>query len=347
MRCVIVVAGPRAGSAHVICTETTMMVEVEKFQVISLHEDELHLNDPACTLTSNSTHVIGIMSLNSCGTQMEEDDENLIFKNEISTIDDLNSVITRKHAVEIEFSCVYPKKGTVSLEFRAHKIPYVFTERGFGKFTYQFEFFHSNLFNRMVDPSTYPVEVALKEMIYMEILSMSSIPNTVLFVESCRATPIDDPSYHIFYTIIENGCTVDDTVQVYSGHASEFRFGMEAFKFIGMHEEVYISCSVILCQAGDPSTRCAQGCSNATAAPAVHHHVRRSVAAETSRHYISQGPLRLKRNSTIAVTTLNLNMNLVFVTGVLLAVVAMVCGAVLFKVRGSNVKYQVLPSSDF
>ncbi|KAI1879143.1 hypothetical protein AGOR_G00253060, partial [Albula goreensis] len=314
-----------------------MTVEVKISSIVGLHEDHLRLNDPSCTLMSNGTHVIGSMSLNSCGTQLEEDAENLIFKNEITTVEDPTAVITRRHEVEIGFSCVYPKTGRVSLEFRAHKVPYVFTERGFGKFTYQFEFYHSSQFSQMVDPSTYPVEVPLKEMIYMEIESSSSIPNTVLFVESCRATPIDDPSYHLYYRIIENGCTIDDTVVVYAANGPEYKIGMEAFKFIGNYEEVFISCSVILCKAGDPSTRCAQGCSNSTAAPAVHHHRRRSVALQTASHYISQGPLRLKRSSESADTarsdlsSTSLNMNLVFIAGTLLALVAMVCGVVIFK----------------
>ncbi|XP_036390547.1 ZP domain-containing protein-like [Megalops cyprinoides] len=335
------------GEANVICTENTMTVEVEKSSIIGLHEDHLRLNDPTCTLTSNSTHVIAAMSLNSCGTQLEEDDENLIFKNEITSFDKITDVITRKHEVEIGFSCVYPKKGQVSLEFRAHKIPYVFTEKGFGKFTYEFEFFSNYLFNSKVDPSTYPVEVVLKDMIYMEIKATTSLANTVLFVESCRATPYDDPNYHIFYNIIENGCTVDETLVVYSNNNTKYRFGMEAFKFIGQYDEVYISCSVILCQAGDPYTRCSRGCVNATASPVVHHHRRRSVTSETSRHFISQGPLRLKRSSDSTVSNMALNMNLVFIAGTLLAAVAMVCGVVIYKNKGMKVKYQPLPSNDF
>lgn len=67
----------------------------------------------------------------------------------------------KRDKMEIKFCCVYPKKGNVSLEFLAHKIPYIFREKGFGKFTYQFEFYHSSSFNRMVDPSSYPVEVCM------------------------------------------------------------------------------------------------------------------------------------------------------------------------------------------
>ncbi|KAG5839831.1 hypothetical protein ANANG_G00209220 [Anguilla anguilla] len=349
MRCIIVTVGHTYGKANVICNENTMTVELEKSSIIGLHEDHLRLNDASCTPTSNSTHVIAAMSLSSCGTILEEDADNLIFKNEITSYDKLGDVITRKHQVEIGFSCSYPKKGNVSLEFRAHKIPFVFTEKGFGKFTYQFEFFHSDLFDRMVDPNTYPVEVPLREMLYMEIKATSSIANTELFVESCRATPVDDPNYHIFYDIFENGCTIDETVVVYPSNPSDFKFGIEAFTFIGEHEEVFISCSVILCVGGNPFSRCSQGCINATAAPVVHHHHRRAVATETVRHYISQGPLRLKKSTDITVSnmSLSLNMNLVFIAAVLLVTVGIVCGAVIYTAKRSKVKYQPLPSTDF
>lgn len=59
------------GEANVICSETTMTVEVKKSSIIGLHEDHLRLNDPSCTLNSNGTHVRGTISLNSCGTQLE------------------------------------------------------------------------------------------------------------------------------------------------------------------------------------------------------------------------------------------------------------------------------------
>ncbi|KAG9338041.1 hypothetical protein JZ751_027205 [Albula glossodonta] len=239
-----------------------MTVEVEKSSIIGLHEDHLHLNDPSCTLMSNATHVFATMSLNSCGTQLEEDAENLIYKNEITSFEDPSSVITRRHEVEIGFSCEYSKTAEVILEFTPHKLPFAFTETGFGKFTYQFEFYHSSQFSQMVDPSTYPVDVPLKEMIYMEIESTSSIPNTVLFVESCKATPENDPNSNQYYDIIENGCTVDDTVVVYAENGPDYKFGMQAFKFIGDFNEVFIYCSVILCKSGDPATRCAQGCLN-------------------------------------------------------------------------------------
>ena len=133
----------------------------------------------------------------------QEDEDNIIFKNEITSADP-SEIISRQHDVEIAFSCVYPKRTNMTLGF-SHKNPYGFTEKGFGAFTFQFEFFDSQRFMRQKDASIYPMEVYLKQMIFMQIKATTSIPNTELFVESCKATPYDNPNYPISYTIIKNG----------------------------------------------------------------------------------------------------------------------------------------------
>ncbi|XP_055771743.1 CUB and zona pellucida-like domain-containing protein 1, partial [Salvelinus fontinalis] len=345
MRCVVVEVGRRKVKAKVVCNETKMTVEVEKSSVTEIHEDHLRLNDPsnsACDLQrlSNSTHIIGVIPLNACGTQIEEDDDNLIFKNQISTFDNPNDIITRQHQVEIQFYCQYAKRGNVSLGFSAHRDNITVVEKGFGTFTYQFEFYQTSQFTDMVDPRDYPLDVVVKQMIYMDIEAVSTVNNTELFVESCRAAPYDNPNYHPTYPIIENGCIVDETVQIFSPrHQRHFQFGMEAFKFIGMHDQVYISCSVILCEAGNPNTRCAQGCVNSTSPqPAGHHHRKRDAAMQTAKHHISQGPLRLRKSSESSVTTMNMGL----LVGCIVAAVAMLCGVMLYKAKTSGVKYQPL-----
>ena len=60
--------------------------------------------------------------------------------------------------------------------------------------------------------------------------------------------------------------------------------------------KVFITCSVILCEADNSNTRCSQGCMNTTAAPAAHHHHRREAPIQTISHFISQGPVRLSRS---------------------------------------------------
>ncbi|XP_051512461.1 uncharacterized protein LOC127416906 [Myxocyprinus asiaticus] len=346
MRCVIVTVGRQTVDANVICTGTNMVIEIEQVNSVRLHKDYLRLNNPSCTLDSNGTHVLANISLNACGTMIEEDDLYIIFKNAIISMDDPNSIITRKHEVEIEFSCRYEKSNNVSLQFTAQRHMTTITEKGFGTLTYRFGLYETADYTLKMDPNTYPVEYELGQMIYMEIESQSSINNTELFVDSCIATPFNDPNYQTPYSIIQNGCIVDDTVQFYTSHKPMVRFAMEAFKFIGLHDQVFISCSVILCEANNPKTRCSQGCINSTVAPPSHHHRKREAPIQTSSHFVSQGPLRLKRSVEREASSTALNLNLVFIAGCLLAVVGMVCAVLIYRTRKPEVKYQPLKTAE-
>ncbi|XP_023806715.2 uncharacterized protein LOC101158074 [Oryzias latipes] len=348
MRCVLVDVGKEQIKANVVCGESSMRVEIPKDSLTGLSEDHLELSDPTntvCSLTthSNSSHVIADFPLNACGTQIEEDDDNLFFKNEFTTVDDPSQLITRKHLMEISFYCQYAKKSNMTVGFTAHRKNVTVWERGFGTFTYQFEFYPDSQYQAMIDPNSYPLEYELGSKIYMEIEASSSLNNTEMFVESCRASPYDNPNYHSTYTIIDNGCTVDPTVQIYApSNQKQFRFSVEAFKFIGLHDQVYISCSVMVCEAGNPNTRCSQGCMNSSSSNDHHHIHKREATVQSRAHFISQGPLRLHSDSSASV--INLNLNLVFIAGCLLATVGMICGVVVFKTKMSKVRYQPLPT---
>ncbi|KAG2462256.1 ZPP protein, partial [Polypterus senegalus] len=224
----------------------------------------------------------------------KENDTEIIFQNEITKFDQPNQVISRKNQVEIPFSCSYPKIGTASATFSPHKANYLFSEAGFGSFTFVFEFYDSSNFTSIIDPSEYPIEVELGQMLYMSISVESQLDNIVLFVQDCRATPHDDPNDPTYYDIISDGCVQDDTTIIFPSNQTEFRFGMAAFTFIGDYSQVYMTCTVILCTVGSPGTRCSQGCVNSTSAVPRY---RRSLASESQEHFISQGPLYLERKN--------------------------------------------------
>ncbi|XP_068572792.1 ZP domain-containing protein-like [Cebidichthys violaceus] len=352
MRCVLVEVLKEQINSHVICSESTMRVEVEKSSMHGIHEDHLRLNDganTACRLRSNSSYVFADIPLSGCGTELEEDGDYLRFKNEITTFDDISDVITRKHLLEVQFYCQYPKRGNVTLAYTAHRPVVSVWDKGFGRFTYQFEFYTNDQYQEMVDPTSYPVVYEIKSRIYMQIEATSTVNNTVLFVESCRASPYDNQNSQRTYSIIENGCDVDSTVQIHSpSHPRQFRFSMKAFKFIGMYDQVYISCTVLMCEAGRPNTRASQGCVSSTTSATSHHHRRkREAAVESDRHFVSQGPLRLKRAAESSESSaLHLNLNLVFIAGCLLAAVGMISAVVMYKARMSKVKYQPLSTDD-
>ncbi|KAJ8352809.1 hypothetical protein SKAU_G00242850 [Synaphobranchus kaupii] len=159
MRCVILRVGPKIGEANVVCTQTTMMIEAERSLVHGLDVNALSLLDSTCMVSSNDTHVFASTALDSCGTVLQEGNDNVTFINKIVKAQNPGDIITRTDDVEVEFSCSYRKKDIVSSDFKAHKLATLFMEEGFGKFSFQFEFFHSHHYNIRVDPSSYPIEI--------------------------------------------------------------------------------------------------------------------------------------------------------------------------------------------
>ncbi|XP_048024068.1 CUB and zona pellucida-like domain-containing protein 1 [Megalobrama amblycephala] len=295
MRCIIVVVAKArvlSGEANVICDDNSISIVVSKASMDGIDQNWLQLRDPTCSLTSNQTHILGTMSLNTCGTTMDDSGDFMVFKNEINSFENPNAVITRRNQVKFGFSCQYPKIASVSNRYVNHKSDYIFTESSFGTFSYSFEVFTDSSFNSQVDPSQYPVQVQLMDPIYMGIEASTALPEVTLFVESCRATPDDNPFSPVFYDIIKDGCVTDETVMVYASDSTKYDFEIQAFKFTGGFDEVYISCSVILCAKDSPNSRCAQGCIGQAA-----RRRRRDVSQETARHYITQGPLRVARQT--------------------------------------------------
>ncbi|XP_028440608.1 ZP domain-containing protein-like [Perca flavescens] len=333
----------------VICDESKMIIGVEKSKYRKLIKVDLRINDAtnaACRLSSNSTHFFAEVPLNGCGTQIEENGENLIFKNTVTLVNNINDVIIRKCLLELKFECTYPKSVKVKQSFSAHRKNVVESEKGLGTFTYNFEFYPDKQFQAPLTPDSYPLDCDSEQTLFMQIEVASSIENIELFVESCSASPYDIPNYETTYSIIDKGCKVDPTVKNYSrAHDTKFRFSLDAFKFIGLHDQVYISCSVIICRLGRPDTRCSQGCINSRKRrdDQQHHLTKREVVTQSSRHFVSQGPLRLRRSvESPRSPVINLNLNLVFIAGCLLAAVGMISATVVYKATLSRVKYQPL-----
>ncbi|XP_075139716.1 uncharacterized protein LOC142214666 [Leptodactylus fuscus] len=348
MRCVVVVVGPGSlDTIQLTCHENTMTLVAAKSSDHELYENQFRLNDPKCLVSSNSTHLIASVAYNSCGTETEETDHDIVFKNQATSFRDNSSVITRKHGVSIPFNCSFPKKTRVSSSFRAHKSDYVFSEAGFANFTYKFQFYTDDLFEEV--ESEYPLEVTLRELLFMEIQVSSSVPNVQLFVESCKATPHDNPNDPTFYDIVQNGCIMDETFVVYSSTRTQYRFAMEAFAFMGDYSEVYMSCTMILCKLGEPGTRCTQGC--ITKSSGDSHRQRRSLSSESQQHYISQGPITMKRQSPSNTDlggspSLNVNTLVISLSGV--AIVALLGLTVHTYMRRSRVSgYELLKTQDF
>lgn len=114
-------------------------------------------------------------------------------------------MITRKCEVKVRFQCQYPKRGKVKQTFSAHRENVTVLEKGFGRFTYEFEFYTDNQYRSVISSRSYPLECELRSRMFMQIKATTTLSNTVLFVESCIAAPYDNPNSQPTYPIIDRG----------------------------------------------------------------------------------------------------------------------------------------------
>lgn len=293
MRCVVVMVTRSTithGNANVVCQANKMSVSLEIASMPGIDVNYLMLLDKSCSLTSNSTHIMGTMSFSACGTKIEDKGDYIVFSNEIDSFVLPTEVIIRRSNVRISFSCQFPKFLTISSYFNVHQDDYIFTESTFGSFGYTFEIYKDDNFTQKVQASDYPVQVKLFQMIYMGIQAQSDLEEVTLFVESCKATPDENPENSLSYDLMKDGCKKDETWAVKSSQDKMFNFEVQAFKFSGNYDQVYITCSVILCEKDNPFSRCSQGCvENANEA---RRRRRRGLSKETMDHHITQGPFR-------------------------------------------------------
>ncbi|KAF7656584.1 hypothetical protein LDENG_00039390 [Lucifuga dentata] len=294
MHCIVVLVtnSPAIkGRSSVTCSANQMTVALEKASMPGIDENWLHLRDETCSFTSNDTHILATMSFSTCGTKLEDKGDFVVFSNEIRSFELPTEIITRRGKVAFSFSCQFAKSISISNSYNIHSSDYIFTESSFGSFSYTFDIFSDGSFTTKVEPTAYPVEVKLMEMIYMGIQAHSELPNVTLFVESCRATPDENPKNSLYYDLISHGCMMDETMKVHSSDQDSLKFEIQAFKFTGNHDQLYITCSVILCEAQNPVSRCAQGCLNNAS-----RRRRRGLFKETASHNITQGPFQFIRH---------------------------------------------------
>lgn len=204
---------------------------LQKASMPDLDRTYLRLRDPTCTLTSNLTHIIGVMSFTTCGTEVQvgfwdlhllfprplqvsassllclaqEDGDYLVFTNTITSFQLPNQIITRHRSVNIDFSCRFPKHLSVSSGFNMHDSDYIFTQSDFGTFGYRFDIYEDGNFTSKVEASAYPVSVKLLQTIYMGIQAQSELPNVRILVESCKGTPDDNSNNPIYYDLMKDG----------------------------------------------------------------------------------------------------------------------------------------------
>ncbi|XP_061521209.1 uncharacterized protein LOC133395920 isoform X1 [Phycodurus eques] len=290
MRCVVVIVSKPAsvhGKTAVTCTANQMMVAVDISTLPEVDVNYLSLNDPSCLVTYNSTHITGSALFTNCGTIIEDEEKYIIFKNQIQTIPDPSKTVFRRKMVKIGFSCQFPKIATISSNYNVEKSDYIFSDSKLDSFSYSFDVYTDDNFTSKVQLSDYPVQIEFLQNIFLGIKAESELANMSLFLDSCKATPDDNPDNADFYYLVKEGCVKDQSLNVKTVDILSYHLEFQAFKFNGDNDQVYITCTVLMCDVNDPLSRCAMGCLNEK-----FRRRRRAVGMQTSIHSLTQGPFQ-------------------------------------------------------
>ncbi|XP_019619523.1 PREDICTED: CUB and zona pellucida-like domain-containing protein 1 [Branchiostoma belcheri] len=228
--------------------------------------------DASCRAVRDVHHFLLQTRHDECGTRKEiRSAEHVKYSNELqaySTTDTarLNNAgplqITRTPdwTVNIRVECYYNMSQVRTVDFGVYEGEADLLKHGLSSIDFQLEIFDNPEFYK---ENSNRIFVPLGAPLYLQASFAPdfSDPDLMVFTESCWATPMGLGEGNIGrYTILEDGCPIDDTVTFLPSSPDRYRFSLESFKFVPNVKEVKIHCSIMACDALDTSSRCHRGC---------------------------------------------------------------------------------------
>ncbi|XP_035666937.1 CUB and zona pellucida-like domain-containing protein 1 [Branchiostoma floridae] len=348
-------AGPEA-FAMLECTGEYMQIVFRRSHIPDFDTGHLHLIDPSCKATGNATHIILTAPLEGCGTVKTDTASEIIYFNKVLSSDnDGIAFITRIRELEVPFECRMDTRDTVSAMFSPQIEKIFFFRSAHGKYNFDMQLFQSATFQQQID--TFPYVVQLNQPLYVQVEVLTPDQDLQLFAENCMATPSANILDPMSYTFISDGCPVDSTfLSLSSSSLKEKRFSINSFAFVKDYPEVYLHCTVMVCNATDLSSRCAQGCLPPSARQ------KRTAPGAEPRYNVYKGPILnpgYKRPDDIdlaeeveenrgAQVPPSVMTSLVIAVGLLLCVVVTLVGVIAYmRMRTAHKKlYVALPTDD-
>ncbi|XP_078698905.1 uncharacterized protein LOC144926212 isoform X2 [Branchiostoma floridae x Branchiostoma belcheri] len=277
-------------SASTTCSNDYMELSIPEDQLTDIDLNNLHWRpDRNCGATTNGSHYLFRTELYDCGTEVTFGAKYVTFLNTINILGThLNSgVITREGDIWITSKCNYERKEWVDSTFLPIPGGLNFTEEGFGQLEVRLSMFPTRQYLRQYRADQYPIHLRLRQHVYLQLEVQGHAQKLSVLALNCKATMSPSPNDSLQYQLIRDGCASDPTLKTYDvDDPGKERFGFEAFRFIREVRTVYVHCEVLVCDAADAGSRCAQGC------------VRRGKRATgevdmRGRHMIYQGPIVL------------------------------------------------------
>ncbi|XP_072568880.1 alpha-tectorin-like [Paramormyrops kingsleyae] len=215
----------------------------------------LHLNDISCNGTVEDGRVVFQFDNdgNICGTNVINNGTHLIYQNTIyGETSPHTSVISRERRLVLQFYCAYPVEKSLSMPIGIHPLESVLNKSlpgGTGQYQVRMSPYLNSDFNSPVTAST--LDLPLNERLYVavEVIGMDERQISTV-IDSCWATPINDPSSGIRWDLIIHECPnrEDGTVVInQNGVSTTSRFSFNVFAFNNNASMVYLHCQIHLC----------------------------------------------------------------------------------------------------
>ncbi|XP_067226363.1 uncharacterized protein [Chanodichthys erythropterus] len=249
------------------CESSSGSMSVSRCQLFEagFPADVLHLNDPSCKGTvrngrvefhfDNDEHI--------CGTNLVANGTHFIYDNFIlGSPRSEGLIISRQKILKLSFSCVYPQTQTLSMNVEINSLESIVHKTlpaGEGRYRVRMIPYQDDEFTR---PFTGAVDAELNQEMHVEVrVEGVDSRQFALVMDTCWATPVNDPDYSLRWDLIINECPNpnDDTVELLqNGVSTSSRFSFRMFIFTANSTKLYLHCAVHLCLLS--SNRCSTDC---------------------------------------------------------------------------------------
>ncbi|XP_042352507.1 zona pellucida glycoprotein d [Plectropomus leopardus] len=202
--------------------------------------------------------------------------------------------IIRNPVIKMDFACVYPYVRRVSLPFPV--VPFS-TEAVMRvddlDATIQMMLFTDRSYSKAY---TSAPTIELRDKVYVEVTVTEPADFFLLRINECWATQSPQPntSEGLVHTLLLNGCVKDSTVSFLNvsagqsgrnGESSTIRYSFDMFRFTAEPPELYLHCTVQLCEPDDHKS-CTPNCNSISK--------REAVRAAPTLGLLSYGPIRVE-----------------------------------------------------
>ncbi|XP_048025123.1 uncharacterized protein LOC125254523 [Megalobrama amblycephala] len=270
----------------------------------NLHLSDLQLNDPACPVFYNATHVTTTFSLTGCGTKRMHLGSELLYTNTLRSINP-NSTISRVATLILPLACRIPGQKAKGPTFKISMPEEVET---FGAVSFWIEFHlpgegplaAETRLPRM--RSSQPVRAAREiratgrmDILDLHVFSNCSLDRAELMVGRCVESETED--FVNTRPLLSHSCSAGNgTLEILTSTSTVRIYRLYLGSLGIMGDTMYVECLVQLCVTTKQSQRCPDPCTETTDKTIVN-------SILTHNYTVRSGPVPLIKATETSTTT--------------------------------------------